>query len=196
MPTDFPRTIHFPESHLKRAAALKPIFRVTFSQLVRDGLDKHLRELEERAERDRRGRVVETQARSARKPSRGIRGSLSQPTPTPSRTARLERVIAPEQEPIVKTHDADDELYERAARALLGPSNDPRDVRRRAEAAVGLVRKERSLTAPSESEILARLEENYRRIKSEPSPTTQNYDTFVGTIVDLDKVKTAGEPIE
>lgn len=196
MATDFPRTIHFPESHLKRAAALKPIFRVTFSQLVRDGMEKHLRELEERVEQDRRGRVVERQAKDARKPSRGIRGSLSQSAPLPSRTARLERVISPPSEPIAQTHDADDELYERAARALLGPSMEPKDVRRRAEAAVNLVRKERSLSAPSESEILARLEENYRRIKSAPIAEARTYDTFVGTVINLDNVKTVGEPIE
>lgn len=198
MSTDLPRTIHFTQSHLKRAAALKTVFRISFSQLVRDGLEKHLRDLEERVEQDRRGRpAVETPTKDARKPSRGIRGSLAQSLAPPSRTAaaRLERLIAPE--PVVaQTHDADDELYERAARALLGPSMEPRDVRRRAEAAVNMVRKERSLTAPSESEILERLEENYRRIKRAPIAEARSYDTFVGTIIDLDKVKTVGEPIE
>lgn len=203
MPTDFPRTIHFPESHLKRAAALKPIFRVSFSQIVRDGTEKHLRDLEERAEQDQRRytTVAKQPTKDSRKPSRGIRGSLAQNlapstmTPATRAASRLERLIAPE--PVTaQTHDADDELYERAARALLGSSMEPKDVRRRAEAAVNMVRKERSLTAPSESEILERLEENYRRIKNAPIAEVRSYDTFVGTIVDLDKVKTAGEPIE
>lgn len=192
------RLIDFPESHMRRHLALKPIFKISFNQLVRDGTEKHLRDLEERVEQDRRRFVVEKQEKDSRKPSRGIRGSLAKSTPIPSRTARLERLIAPE--PVTQTqtqtHDADDELYERAARALLGPSSDPRDVRRRAEAAVGIVRKERSLTAPSESEILARLEENYRRIKGDPGTETHTYDSFVGTVIDLDKIKTVGEPIE
>lgn len=191
------RLIDFPDNHFKRHIALKPYFKISFNQLVRDGTEKRLCELEEHVAAQKRRFSDEKAARDAKKPSRGIKGAINYRPPPPSRTASLERLItAPfTPAPTVQVHDADDELYERAARILLGDS-DPTNVRKRAEAAVGLVRKERSLTAPSESEILARLEENYRRIKSEPAPTTQSYDTFVGTIVDLDKVKTAGEPIE
>ncbi len=191
------RLIDFPDSHLKRHQALKPVFKMSFNQLVRDGTEKHLRELEERVEQDKQRHVARKRERDALKPSRGIKGALNRQAPPPSRTANLERLISTPlvPAPTIQVHDADDELYERAARVLLGDA-DPKNVRKRAEAAVSLVRKERSLTAPSESEILARLEENYRRIKSEPVAEARTYDTFVGTIVDLDKIKTAGEPIE
>lgn len=186
------KTIRFPQGLITRYKAIRTIYPVKFAQVATDGLEAKIIELEKKHQDDLAREKAIRDAKEERKNARSRRsavgglGTLKAFTPFPM---GAEKAAAP------ASNYADDELYERAARTLLGVSSAD-EAKKRAKNAVEIVQTERRLTAPSESEILARIEENFLRLRGQKAPETRTYDDLVGAIVNLDKMKTVGALVD
>jgi hypothetical protein len=194
------KLIAFPKDLVDRANRVTGPLHTNFAHLVREGLRLHLDQLEESI-RQSLARQDEIRQRKAKLKGRGpkqIKGALDDLSflgrKLPSVQSFARKDLDEGEQPVVaeRPRTADDELYERAARTLLGV-RDPEEARRRAQAALALVQSERRVTAPSESEILTRLDENLRRLRNGSESRPRTVDDLTYTIIDVDKVKTVGE---
>lgn len=201
------KQIWFPRELVARANAMRVPFGKKFTHLVIEGLELRVTQLEEqmKATFERREAIKEHKRKAKTGKPKSVRGALPDVSSILGKKLPFVQSLSadgddddlfPGNKPVVDpvTKTADDELYERAARTLLGVT-DVDEAKRRAQAAVNIVKSERRLTAPSEEEILARIEENFRRVKGEAQPTTRTLANLVDTIIDVDKVKTV-EPSE
>ena len=81
-------------------------------------------------------------------------------------------------------------LYTELARSIRDAGDDTEEKRKRIDAAVAAVNRERPLTAPSTEIILRTLETYILKLRDEP--VTSTYDSLVNTILDVSKLKTSG----
>ena len=188
-------TVLFPPEVLQRAKSLCKAFRISQGQMIREGLIYRIEELEQQQRREMEFKEVKKAAKNSQPLPRFEERTLgsSRLGPRPFIT-ELRRGAEPDgptgQDPL-------DAIYKMLAQAMLDAGDDKTEIRRRAEAAVATIKRERPLTCPSDEEILTTLEKYVIKIRNEPSPsTTRTFDTLVDRVINVSKFDSGIETLD
>ena len=180
-------TFEFPRDLIARAKKVNAIFHTKTTQLIRDGLRHKVEELEDKHRREVALQASDEAAKKAkddyRKTLRSAGSTISPLAPLSTQVRTSGVVSGPTQDPM-------EALYTELARSIRDAGDDTEEKRKRIDAAVAAVNRERPLTAPSTEIILRTLETYILKLRDEP--VTSTYDSLVNTILDVSKLKTSG----
>jgi len=183
-------TFEFPRDLIARAKKVNAIFHTKTTQLIRDGLRHKVEELEDKHRREIALQVADEAAEKAKREYRqtlrsaGSKISSSLPLTT---QVRMPGIVS-----MRLSQDPTDALYTEHARSILEAGSDKEEMLKRVSMAVAAVRRERPLTAPPEDQILTTLETYIVKLREEGVEPLRTVDSFVGTVLDITKLKTSG----
>jgi predicted transcriptional regulator len=168
----------------ERTRVVASRLRKTSSDVARDALSEKVEALEFKFRQEEAQREAEKAAKKAKQfPQRVPLRPFGTPLITQIRTSG---VISS------STQDPMDALYEQHAKDVLAASNNE-EKHERVAAAIAAVRRERPLTAPEKDEpILRILETHIKRLREDSYEPLRTVDDFVGTVLDVSKLKTSG----
>jgi hypothetical protein len=180
-------SFEFPRDLIARAKKVNAIFHTKTTQLLRDGLRQKVEELEDKHRRETALQIADEAAKKAkddyRKTLRAAGSTISPLAPLSTQVRMSSISSGPTQDPM-------EALYTELARSIRDAGDDTEEKRKRIDAAVAAVNRERPLTAPSTEIILRTLETYILKLRDEP--VTSTYDSLVNTILDVSKLKTSG----
>jgi hypothetical protein len=195
------KSVIIPSEFLTRINALElPRRHAAFCQIAREGIGMRIAQLEEEKLRTEQRREALREQKRQRRTGPKVKGALTDVAMFGKKMPFVKSLNG-EDGPTEERHTVDDvqktlddELYERAARTLLGVKNAD-EAKAKAKAAVAYVQSERRISAPSENEIMSRLEDSFKRLRGEAQPDTRTLSDLIDTVIDVDRIKTV-EPAE
>ncbi len=190
-----PNQVKLTKSLVERAEKMSVEFHIPLAQLVREGLDMKLTELEKRIE-DRANRqkqkVLDEKQALLGHHLLGMRPvgnipRMGQPMTQPITTPFSERT--PYKRPVQSDDDA---FLVKLAQSVLDAGTDREEMSRRAIAAVAAYKRQHPLLAPSDPDILKLLEQRIIMLREQGVSPVRTVDSLVGAVLDVSKMKTAG----
>jgi hypothetical protein len=182
------RSIQFPKSLIRRATSAGKTFHISFSQLVRDGLELRIAQLDQKLKDEEAQRLAAVEKKKSARVGIVPLRKLGEPMTKPITTPLAERVpFAP------RPDESFERLIDTHAQAILDAGSDQNEMRRRAVVAVQAVKDLRPLTHPPETEILAMLETRIIRLRQSGVTPARTFDSFVGAVINPSKVRSHGD---